>query len=219
MSAPAHESKSWIAEAPASTCTRRYAAEIAAILLSKASQTSGAPYIIALVSAWSFDGPPSTRYDATVNGAPAKPISGVPPSSPTSEVIASVVNGTCSGVSSGIAATSSRVRTGCATTGPTPGTMSRSTPTAFSGSTMSEKRIAASTAYRRTGCRVISVTRSGVMHDSSIPTPSRIFRYSGSERPACRMYQTGVCSTGSPRTARRKSLSWSRSEAAVMGEC
>ena len=56
-----------------------------AILRISASQTSGAPNIIALVLAWSFDGPPSTRYDATVNGAPAKPISGVPPSSPTSE--------------------------------------------------------------------------------------------------------------------------------------
>jgi len=32
---------------------------------------------MALVFACSFDGPPSTRYDATVNGAPAKPISGV----------------------------------------------------------------------------------------------------------------------------------------------
>ena len=46
---------------------------------------AGAPNIIALVFACSFDGPPSTRYDATVNGAPAKPIRGVAPSSPTSE--------------------------------------------------------------------------------------------------------------------------------------
>ena len=129
---------SWTAEAPASTCTRRYAASMAAILPSSASQTSGAPYIIALVRAWSFDGPPSIRYDATVNGAPANPISGVPPSSATSDLIAVEVNGTCSGARSGMAATSASVRTGCATTGPTPGTMSRSTPTALSGSTMSE---------------------------------------------------------------------------------
>ena len=167
------------------------------------------------MSAWSFDGPPSTRYDATVNGAPAKPISGVEPSSATRAVIAAVVKGTCSGVRSGIAATSSSVRTGCATTGPTPGTMSRSTPTALSGSTMSEKKMAASTPYRRTGCSVISVTRSAFMHDSSIPTPSRILRYSGSERPAWRMYQTGVWSTGSPRMARRNALSWG----VVIGEC
>ena len=38
---------------------------------------------------------------------------------------------------------------------------------------MSEKKIAASTPYRRTGCSVISTTRSGFMQDSSIPTPSR----------------------------------------------
>jgi hypothetical protein len=56
-----------------------------------ASQTSGAPNIIALVLACSFDGPPSTRYDATVNGAPANPISGVLPSSSTRARTASVM--------------------------------------------------------------------------------------------------------------------------------
>ena len=61
-----------------------------AILRISASHTSGAPNIIALVGACSLDGPPSTRYDATVNGAPAKPISGVPPSSATSRPTASV---------------------------------------------------------------------------------------------------------------------------------
>ena len=71
---------------------------------------------------------------------------------------------------------------------------------------MSEKKMAASTPYRRTGCRVISTTRSGVMQDSSMPTPSRRARYSGSERPACRMNHTGVCGTGSPRAAFRKAL-------------
>ena len=55
-----------------------------AILCISALHTSGAPNIIALVFAWSFEGPPSTRYDATVNGAPAKPMSGVSPSSATS---------------------------------------------------------------------------------------------------------------------------------------
>ena len=44
-----------------------------AILRISASQTSGAPNIIALVFACSLDGPPSTRYDATVNGAPGEP--------------------------------------------------------------------------------------------------------------------------------------------------
>ncbi len=43
-----------------------------------------------------------------------------------------------------------------------PATMSMPTPMATSGTTMSENRIAASTPWRRTGCRVISVIRSGV---------------------------------------------------------
>ncbi len=41
------------------------------------------------------------------------------------------------------------------------------------------------------------------MQDSSIATPSRSLRYSGSERPAWRMNHTGVCLTLSPRAARR----------------
>ena len=67
---------------------------------------------------------------------------------------------------------------------------------------MSEKKIAASTPWRRTGCRVISVTRSGRRQDSSMPTPSRNARYSGSERPAWRMNHTGVWGTGWRRAAR-----------------
>src|SRR3954470_12353002 len=183
-----------------------------AILRISASQTSGAPNIIAFVFAWSLEGPPSTRYDATVNGAPAKPMSGVPRSSATRLLTAVLMNGTCSGVRSGIAATSARVRTGLATTGPIPGLMSRSTPTALSGSTMSEKKIAASTPYRRTGWSVISTTRSGSMQDSSMPTPSRSLRYSGRDAPAWRMTHPGVCGTGSPRTALRKALPARRSE-------
>ncbi len=76
------------------------------------------------------------------------------------------------------------MRIGWATTGPTPGTMSRSTPIALSGTTMSEKKIAASTPNRRTGCRVISVIMSGRLQASSIAVPSRSARYSGSARPA-----------------------------------
>ena len=100
------------------------------------------------------------------------------------------------------------MRIGFATTGPTPATMSRSTPTAASGTTMSEKKIAASTPWRRTGWRVISVTRSGRRHESSMPMPSRTARYSGSERPAWRMNHTGVWVTGSRRAARTRAESW-----------
>ncbi len=109
---------------------------------------------------------------------------------------------TSSGVSVPIDATCSRLRIGSATTGPTPGTMSRSNPIAFSGSTMSLKKMAASTPYRRTGCSVISVTSSGRVHASSIVVPLRSSRYSGSDRPACRMNHTGVCGTGCRRQAR-----------------
>src|SRR3954447_12920143 len=65
---------------------------------------------------------------------------------------------------------------------------------------------------------VISTTRSGRMHDSSMATPSRTLRYSGSDRPAWRMNHTGVWGTGSPRAARKKAESWtcgSVEEAAV----
>ena len=57
---------------------------------------------------------------------------------------------------------------------------------------MSEKKIAASTSCRRTGCRVISLASEGVRHASSIAVPSRAARYSGSDRPACRMNHTGT---------------------------
>ncbi len=51
------------------------------------------------------------------------------------------------------------------------------------------------------------MTSSGIMQESSIAMPSRTFRYSGSERPACRMNQTGVCGTGSRRQALMKAES------------
>ena len=51
------------------------------------------------------------------------------------------------------------------------------------------------------------MTSSGRMQDSSIGMPSRTLRYSGSERPACRMNHTGVCGTGSRLHALRKAES------------
>ena len=58
-----------------------------------------------------------------------------------------------------------------------------------------------------TGCSVSSHTNSGWRHASSIGIAARRARYSGSDRPACRMNQTGVCCTASPRQARRKPTS------------
>lgn len=164
---------------------------VSARVLSSACHVFGSECMSALVRSWLRLGPPSTRYDARVKGAPAKPINGVEPSSTVSSRTASATAPTSSGTSRGSAATSPIDRTGLATTGPVPATMSRSIPAALSGTTMSEKRIAASTPWRRTGCMVISLTRAGSKHDSSIPMPALILRYSGSERPACRMNQTG----------------------------
>jgi hypothetical protein len=69
---------------------------------------------------------------------------------------------------------------------------------------MSLKNTAASTPCRRTGCIVISLASSGLRHASSIVPVARSARYSGSERPACRMNQTGVISGRSPRRARTR---------------
>src|SRR5690349_2664278 len=74
---------------------------------------------------------------------------------------------------------------------------------------MSENRIAASTPWRRTGCIVISQVRSGVRQACSIPVSARSARYSGSERPAWRMNQTGSRSGRSPRAAARNADSGS----------
>ena len=70
---------------------------------------------------------------------------------------------------------------------------------------MSANITAASTPCRRTGCSVTSAHSSGVFATSKKPWRSRISRYSGSERPAWRMNQTGVRSTGSRRSARTRS--------------
>ncbi len=50
--------------------------------------------------------------------------------------------------------------------------------------------------------------KSALVHDSSIGTPARTCWYSGSDRPAWRMYQTGVLGTGSRRQARRNGESF-----------
>ena len=77
--------------------------------------------------------------------------------------------------------------------------MRTSTPARRTGITMSLKKIAASTPCRRTGCSVISLAIAGFRHASSMSVPMRSSRYSGSDRPACRMNHTGVLSPRSPR--------------------
>ena len=102
----------------------------------------------------------------------------------------------------GSAATSAPVRTGAATTGPTPATMSRSTPAALSGTMMSreqDRRVHPVPAYRLEGDLGDQV-RPGAGVEHADPGPHA--RYSGSDRPAWRMNQTGVRSTGSRRIAR-----------------
>src|SRR3954469_10972247 len=96
---------------------------------------------------------------------------------------------------------------GRSTTGPTPCAMSTPNPTAATGTTMSENRMAASTPWRRTGCRVISAASSGWRTASRMLPVPRMARYSGSDRPAWRMNHTGVWGTGWRRQAWRNGWS------------
>ena len=112
-----------------------------------------------------------------MSGAPAKPMSGVLVAE-TIILIASATKGAISSRSGSTrAATSAGVVTGAATTGP--GVKSTATPIGGSGVMMSEKRIAASTGKRRSGCRVTSAASSGVRTICQKPYRSLMFRYSG----------------------------------------
>ena len=95
-------------------------------------------------------------------------------------------------------------RNGFSVTGPTPGLISIPNPTACTGTIISEYKIAASTPYLRTGCNVISADRAGSLIASKMLPSFLNARYSGSERPACRMNHTGICSGCSQRQAWRK---------------
>ncbi len=136
-----------------------------------------------------------------MNGAPAKPMRGVAPSSATVRATAAAIGAMSTLSGSGSASICSRLVTGVANTGPRPATISTSSPASLSGTTMSLKKMPASTPCRRTGCRVISAASSGVRQASSIAWPTRSSRYSGSERPAWRMNQTGRVSGRVPRIA------------------
>ena len=65
----------------------------------KRCHAAGWPYISALVCAKLFEWPPSIAYDASVNGAPAKPISGTRP--PSSRLIWRIASSTCASASRG----------------------------------------------------------------------------------------------------------------------
>ncbi len=138
-----------------------------------------------------------------MNGAPANPITGTGDSRRRSRIASSSGPTDASGSNGRIRATSAAVRIGRSMTGPTPSTSSTSTPAPGSGVVMSANTIAASTSRRCTGCRLTSAHRAASPTISTRRARSRILRYSGSERPAWRMNQTGVVSTGSPRSARR----------------
>src|SRR3954447_23263887 len=158
----------------------------------------------ALVSLNSREGLPSIRYPATVNGPPAKPTTAwsLRSASRTSRTDSSVHGTDSSGTGTTSRSTSASDRIGEAITGPTFSTSSTSTPIPRTGSMMSANITAASTSCRRTGCSVTSAQSSGWRAISNSPYCLRSSRYSGSERPAWRMNQTGVRSTGSRRAAR-----------------
>jgi hypothetical protein len=117
----------------------------------------------AFVLAYDVDGPPSIAYDAIVNGAPPKPMSGTRPSS-SCRSIRIVVN-TWPSASRGsnvrMRSTSDTWRIGRSIEGPSPFRKSKSSPIGVKGSSRSEKRIAASTSITSTGCSVTATASSG----------------------------------------------------------
>ena len=141
-----------------------------AIRSQKRCHAAGWPYISALVCAKLFEWPPSIAYDASVNGAPAKPISGTRPPqrlldlADRLEHVAELPRAARTRAS---APGRLRVRSGLSIAGPSPLMKSKGMPIGSSGSSRSENRIAASTSMRRTGCSVTSVARSGVRQISS----------------------------------------------------
>src|SRR4051812_47171545 len=113
-----------------------------------------------------------------------------------------------SGSSGRSRSTSAFVRNGSDTTGPSPGVTSMPGTIACTGVSRSLKRMAASTPRRRTGCRVTSAASSGWWMTSSKRGCSlRSARYSGSDRPAWRMNQTGVRDAARPLHAARNGAS------------
>ncbi len=167
-------------------------------------QIAGSACMNVFVRARSRGVRPSMRYAARVRGAPAKPITGTGDSRRTARIASRNGATATSGSNGRSRSTSAPDRTGAAMTGPTPSTSSTATPTPGRGVVMSANMIAASTPSRATGWSVTSVHRAASATICWRVARSRILRYSGSDRPAWRMNQTGVASTGSRRQAARK---------------
>ena len=148
-----------------------------------------------------------------MNGAPAKPISGVERSRAARiwRTASKTYPSGARSVRGRMRSTSAAVRTGLWMAGPSPLVNSRSRPIGSRISRMSAKRIAASTPRRSAAVTVTSVARPGSLHRSRNGTFERTAWYSGMYRPACRMNQTGVTSVGSRRQAFRNALSRSGS--------
>mmetsp|Transcript_151417 Transcript_151417/g.282289 ORF Transcript_151417/g.282289 Transcript_151417/m.282289 type:complete len:257 (-) Transcript_151417:160-930(-) len=154
---------------------------------------------------------PSIKYVPNVNGKPTKPRT-VAPDSPTLSRSSPKTEPTKGTSRSGLKAppsvirlNASRVRIGSIAIPPA-SEMLKSTPIAGSGVRMSEKRITPSVPYASHGCSDTSLETSGISERSrNVGYFSVSARYAAMCRPACRIIQTGVRSTVSPRAARTSS--------------
>jgi hypothetical protein len=138
--------------------------------------------ISCLVCAYSFEPPPSITYDASVNGAPAKPISGTSAfSSRRTKRIVSITKPSDSRASivSRTASTAFAERIGSLIFGPSSLVNSKPMPSGLSTSRMSANKIAASTPSCSTGSSVTCAATSERSHISMKLSFSRSARYSG----------------------------------------
>ena len=155
---------------------------------------------------WSRDGPPSTRYAASVNGAPREADQRRRAERGDGERDPSVT-GAAPRASAGRGRAGGRRRRRCAprepSTGPTPGLISTSTPgqpQRHDDVGEEDRRVHVVPAHRLqrdlAGERRV---QAGLQHRGARPRASR---YSGSDLPACRMNHTGRRDGASPEYAR-----------------
>ena len=140
----------------------------------------GSRPIIVFRAAKLRDAPPSTRYDASVHGAPQKPSTAArPPTSRLSLDRISPVNGISDAGSNRCSfSIAAEVRTGSGSSGP-PSPNSTRAPMAATGTRMSEKKMTPSGSNRRKGWSDTSVARSAERQSSMKDTFWRTSRYSG----------------------------------------